>query len=98
MSNSYFNSLHLQTFYISSNIAATSTSSKELNFIVDECNEPASRSVSKRNSKDEKFFIFPLPTAKLTRKKREAKQATLIIGSCFKKSVIVSGTALKKLK
>ena len=93
-----FNSLYLQTFYISSNVAATSTSNKELNFTVDECNELASCSVSKQSNVDEKFFISPLPTAKLTHKKRKAKQATHITGSWFQKSITVSGTALKKVK
>ena len=46
--------------------------------------------------KMKKFFISSLLTAKLTHKKRKAKQATHITGSWFKKSV--SGTALKKLK
>ena len=45
-----------------------------------------------------KFFISPLPTAKLTHKKRKAKQITHITGSWFKKSITVSGTALKKLR
>ena len=48
--------------------------------------------------KMKKFFISPLPTAKLAHKKRKAKQATHVTGSWFKKSVTVSGTALKKLK
>ena len=46
----------------------------------------------------EKLFISPLPTAKLTHKKLKAKQATHVAGSWFKKSITVSGTALKKLK
>ena len=48
--------------------------------------------------KMKKFFISPLPTAKLTYKKRKAKQVTHITGSWFKKSITVSGTALKKTK
>ena len=43
MSDSDFESLYLQTFYISSNAAATSTSNKELNFTVDECNRVVNR-------------------------------------------------------
>ena len=48
--------------------------------------------------KIKEFFISPLPTAKLTLKKHKAKQATHITGSRFKKSITVSGTALKKTK
>ena len=98
MSDLDFNSLYFQTFYISSNVAATSTSNKELNFTVHECNKLASCSVSKHTNKEENFFISRLPTAKLTHKKRKAKQATHITGSWFKKSVTVSGTELKRLK
>ena len=76
----------------------TSALNKELDFTVDECNELASCSVSRQSNKDEKFFIFSLPTTKLAHKKRKAKQATHITGSWIKKSVTVSGTALKKLK
>ena len=54
-----FNSLYVQTFYISSNVAATSTSNKELNFTVHECNKLASCSVSKQTNKDEKIFNIP---------------------------------------
>ena len=43
-----------------------------------------------------KFFISPLTTAKLTHKKRKVKQATHMTGSWFKKSITVSGTALKQ--
>ena len=59
MFDSDFNSLYLQTFYISSNVAATSTSNKELNFTVDECNELASCSISEKSNKDEKVFHIP---------------------------------------
>ena len=48
--------------------------------------------------KIKKIFISPLPTAKLTHKKRKAKQITHITGSWFKKSITVSGTAFKKLR
>ena len=49
--------------------------------------------------KMKKFFYYfsdisPLLTAKLTHRKRKAKQTTNITGSCFKKSITVSGTAL----
>ena len=59
--------------------------------------------VSKQSNKDKIVFyyfsdIFPLSTAKLTHKKRKAKQATHLTGSWFKKSITVSGTALKKPK
>ena len=77
MSDSDFNSPYLQTFYTSSNVAATSTANEELNFTVDECNELASCSVSKQSNKDKKFFIFPLPTAKLIYKKRKAKEVPI---------------------
>ena len=61
MFDSDFNSLYLQTFFISSisNVAARSTLNKELNFIVHECNEMASCSVSKQINKDEKVFHIP---------------------------------------
>ena len=52
----------------------------------------------KKLIKMKKFFISPLPTAKLTHKKLKAKQATHITGSWFKKSITMSGTVLKKLK
>ena len=48
--------------------------------------------------KMKKFLISPLPTAKLTHNKRKPKQAIHITSSWFKKSVTVSGTALKKTK
>ena len=70
--DSDFNSLYIFK-RISSNVAATSTSNKQLNFTVDECNKLASCSVSKQSNKDEKVFDTPLPTAKLTHKKRKAK-------------------------
>ena len=92
------NCLYLQTFYLSLNVAATSTSNKKLNFTVNKCNKLASCSVSKHTNEDENFFIFCLPTTKLTHKKRKAKQATHIIRSWFKKSITVGGTALKRLK
>ena len=44
------------------------------------------------------FFISRLPTAKLTHKKRKAKQAIHIAGYWFEKSITVSGTVLKRLK
>ena len=85
---------------MSSNVAATSTSNEELNSTVDECNELASCSVSKRSKKDKSVFhyfsnISPLSSAKLTHKKRKAKQTTHITGSWFKKSITMSGTGLK---
>ena len=76
----------------------TSTSNKELNSTVNECNELAHCSVSKQSNKDEKVFCIPSPTAKLTHKKHKVKQAAHITGSRFKKSITVSGTTLKKLK
>ena len=51
-----FNNLYLQTFYISSKVAVTSTSNKELNFTVNECNKLASCSASKQTNEDEKIF------------------------------------------
>ena len=48
--------------------------------------------------KMKKFFISPLSTAKLTHKKRKAKQATHIIGSWFKKSITVSEHSIEKTK
>ena len=42
--------------YMSSNVAATSTSNTELNFTVVECNKLASCSVSKESNKDKKVF------------------------------------------
>ena len=73
---------------------------KELTFTVDEYNELAGCSVSKQSRliKMIKFFISPLSTVKLTHRKRKAKQTTHITGSWFKKSITVSGIALKKLK
>ena len=44
---------------MSSNVAATSTSNKELNFTVDKCNELASCSVTKQSNKDKKVFHIP---------------------------------------
>ena len=60
MSDLNFNSLYLQIFYISSNVAATSTSNKELNFTVNECNKLASCSVSKQTKENEKIFSYPV--------------------------------------
>ena len=59
VSDSNFNSLYLQTFYISSNVVATSTSNKKLNFTVNECNEQASCNVFKQSNKNEKVFYIP---------------------------------------
>ena len=44
--------------------------------------------------------ILPLPSAKLTQRRRKAKQATHVTGSPFKKSITtkVGGAAFKKLK
>ena len=44
--------------------------------------------------------ISPLPSAKLTQRRRKAKQATHVTGSPFKKSITtkVGGAAFKKLK
>ena len=52
----------------------TSTFNKELNSIVDECNELTSCSVSKQSNEDERVFhyfsdISPFPTVKLTHRK-----------------------------
>ena len=87
---------------ISSSVATTSTSNKDSNFTVDDCNELASPDASKQNDEDQRVFhsfsdVSPLPTAKLTHKKRRAKQAAHITGSSFKKSITakVGGTALK---
>ena len=52
----------------------------------------------KQSNKDEKIFLIPSSTEKLTHKKRKAKQTNHITDSWFKKSVTVNGTALKKLK
>ena len=90
---------------ISSSVATTSTSRKDSNSTVDECNELACPDASKQNDEDQRVFpsfsdVSPLPTTKLTHKKRRAKQAAHITGSPFKKSITakVGGTALKKLK
>ena len=71
-----------------SNVAVTSNLNKKLNSIVDESNELASCSVFKQNNQDKRvFYCFsdtsPLPTAKLTHKKRKAKLANYITGSWF---------------
>ena len=50
-------------------------------FLTDPRNKLASCSVSKHTNEDENFFIFCLPTTKLTHKKRKAKQATHITRS-----------------
>ena len=90
---------------ISSSVATTSTSNKDSNSTVDDCNELACPDASKQNDEDQRVFysffdVSPLPTAKLTHRKRRAKQAAHITGSPFKKSITakVGGTALKKLK
>ena len=57
--DSDFNSLYLQTFYIFSNVAATSTSNKELNSTVDECNEVVMCTVSKQSKKMKKLKSIP---------------------------------------
>ena len=48
--------------------------------------------------KMKEFFLSPLPTTKLTHKKRKEKQATHITGSLFKKPITLSKTVLKKQK
>ena len=90
---------------ISSSVATTSTSNIDSNSTVDDCNELACPDASKQNDGDQKVFhsfsdISPLPTAKLTHRKRRAKQAAHITGSPFRKSITakVGGTVLKKLK
>ena len=70
---------------------------------MDGCNELTSCNVSKQNNEDERVFYYfsdisPLPTAKLTHRKRKAKQAIHISAFWFKTFIIVSRTALKKLK
>ena len=74
---------------IFSNVATTSTSNKNSNSTVDDCNELACPDASKQNDRDQRVFhsfpdVSPLPTAKLTHRKRRAKQAAHITGSPFK--------------
>ena len=78
----------------------TSTSNKDSNSTVDDCNELACPDASKQNDENQRDFhsfsdISPLPTAKLTHRKHRAKQAAHITGSPFKKSITakVGGTA-----
>ena len=90
---------------ISSSVATTSTSNKDSDSTVDDCNELACPDASKQNDEDQRVFHFfsdvsTLPSAKLTHRKRRAKQAAHKTGSPFKKSITakVGGIALKKTK
>ena len=90
---------------ISSSVATTSTSNKDSNSTVDDCNELACPDASKQNDEDQRGFysfsdVSSFPTAKLTHRKHRAKQEAHKTGSPFKKSITakMDGTALKKLK